>query len=188
VATGLASTTKCSFATPQPLWWLRRPPALRCPAAPLDGAAATHLGVCEEVLSCLRGPISINIGSNTSTEIAVSVMAELLAVKNGVDFPVDFSVAFAKRRLDTGVTEQPGLVCGIPNARCELWRRTYRTVCRLRRSSTSIPRTTAPIGRTRRLAVAGTHRGRKLEDDDLGPSEALGCCSRSRGTENIQFP
>ncbi len=82
----------------------------------MDGAAATHLGVCEEALSRLRGPIGIYIGSKTPTEIAVSVMAELLAVKNGVDFPVDFSVAFAKRRLDSGVTEQPGLVCGIPNA------------------------------------------------------------------------
>jgi len=55
-----------------------------------------HLGETEESLSALRGPIGIYIGSKTPAEIAVSVMAEVLAVKNGVQIPPDADVARAK--------------------------------------------------------------------------------------------
>ncbi len=51
-----------------------------------------HLGETEESLSHLRGPIGLYIGSKTPAEIAVSVMAEILAVKNGVSLPSEMSV------------------------------------------------------------------------------------------------
>ncbi|RZL88887.1 MAG: XdhC family protein, partial [Variovorax sp.] len=44
----------------------------------------------------LRGPIGIYIGSKTPPEIAVSVMAEILAVKNSVALPRETEVANAK--------------------------------------------------------------------------------------------
>jgi xanthine dehydrogenase accessory factor len=55
-----------------------------------------HFGQTEESLARLRGPIGIFIGSKTPAEIAVSVMAEVLAVKNAVPLPRDLDVAFAK--------------------------------------------------------------------------------------------
>lgn len=55
-----------------------------------------HFDVAEDVLARLRGPIGIYIGSKTPAEIAVSVMAEVLAVKNNVPLPRDFNVAHAK--------------------------------------------------------------------------------------------
>lgn len=47
-------------------------------------------------LARLRGPIGIYIGSKTPPEIAVSVMAEILAVKNAVTLPRETEVAVAK--------------------------------------------------------------------------------------------
>ena len=47
-------------------------------------------------LQRLRGPIGIYIGSKTPAEIAVSVMAEVLAVKNGVKLPREMEVSLAK--------------------------------------------------------------------------------------------
>ena len=55
-----------------------------------------HLGQTDEGLARLRGPIGIYIGSKTPPEIAVSVMAEVLAVKNGVPLPRDMDVAHVK--------------------------------------------------------------------------------------------
>lgn len=55
-----------------------------------------HFGQTEETLSRLHGPIGIYIGSKTPAEIAVSVMAEVLAVKNEVPLPRDMDVAHAK--------------------------------------------------------------------------------------------
>jgi xanthine dehydrogenase accessory factor len=52
-----------------------------------------------EQLDKLHGPIGIYIGSKTPAEIAVSVMAEVLAVKNDVPLPRDFNVALAKESL-----------------------------------------------------------------------------------------
>jgi xanthine/CO dehydrogenase XdhC/CoxF family maturation factor len=48
-----------------------------------------HFGQTEESLARLRGPIGLYIGSKTPSEIAVSVIAEILAVKNGVTLPRD---------------------------------------------------------------------------------------------------
>jgi xanthine dehydrogenase accessory factor len=58
-----------------------------------------HFGQSAESLARLRGPIGIYIGSKTPPEIAVSVMAEILAVKNGVTLPRDMAVARAKDGL-----------------------------------------------------------------------------------------
>ena len=58
-----------------------------------------HFGQSRESLARLRGPIGIYIGSKTPPEIAVSVMAEILAVKNGVQLPRDMAVGEAKNVL-----------------------------------------------------------------------------------------
>ncbi|MGJ7491806.1 XdhC family protein [Variovorax sp. ZT4R33] len=55
-----------------------------------------HFDQTEASLVRLRGPIGIYIGSKTPPEIAVSVMAEILAVKNGVALPREIAVANAK--------------------------------------------------------------------------------------------
>lgn len=57
---------------------------------------AKHFSVSQTALGKLRGPIGIYIGSKTPPEIAVSVMAEVLAVKNGVVLPREMEVALAK--------------------------------------------------------------------------------------------
>ena len=55
-----------------------------------------HFDQTAESLARLRGPIGIYIGSKTPPEIAVSVMAEILAVKNAVQLPREMVVANAK--------------------------------------------------------------------------------------------
>jgi xanthine dehydrogenase accessory factor len=55
-----------------------------------------HLEQTPATLARLRGPIGIYIGSKTPAEIAVSIMAEVLAVKNGVPLPRNMDVAHAK--------------------------------------------------------------------------------------------
>lgn len=55
-----------------------------------------HFEQTESSLARLRGPIGIYIGSKTPPEIAVSVMAEILAVKNSVPLPREMEVAHAK--------------------------------------------------------------------------------------------
>lgn len=62
-----------------------------------------HFDISKEHLSRLRGPIGIYIGSKTPAEIAVSVMAEILAVKNNVPLPRDFNVAHAKQIAHAGL-------------------------------------------------------------------------------------
>jgi xanthine dehydrogenase accessory factor len=55
-----------------------------------------HFEQTAESLARLRGPVGIYIGSKTPAEIAVSIMAEVLAVKNGIPLPRDMGVAHAK--------------------------------------------------------------------------------------------
>ncbi|MNM31356.1 putative xanthine dehydrogenase subunit A [compost metagenome] len=56
-----------------------------------------HFGESEASLRRLHGPIGIYIGSKTPAEIAVSVMAEILAAKNNVTLPGEVSVRKAKQ-------------------------------------------------------------------------------------------
>ncbi len=75
-----------------------------------------HFGQTEQGLARLRGPIGIYIGSKTPPEIAVSVMAEVLAVKNGVALPRDMAVAQAKgeREGAHAASTAPGCGVGVP--------------------------------------------------------------------------
>ena len=75
-----------------------------------------HLDQTPETLARLRGPIGIYIGSKTPPEIAVSVMAEILAAKNGVKLPRDMEVSVAKDGLEIVHNDPGALVCGIPGA------------------------------------------------------------------------
>ncbi|MBV8247128.1 MAG: XdhC family protein [Comamonas sp.] len=72
-----------------------------------------HFDETEASLSKLRGPIGLYIGSKTPAEIAVSVMAEILAVKNGVALPQAMSVESAKQEHDIAMSAAD-THCAIP--------------------------------------------------------------------------
>ncbi|RYF16189.1 MAG: XdhC family protein [Comamonadaceae bacterium] len=72
-----------------------------------------HFGLTAADLQRLRGPIGIFIGSKTPSEIAVSIMAEVLAVKNGVTLPRDMEVAQAKNLRAVQENDAGALVCGV---------------------------------------------------------------------------
>jgi xanthine dehydrogenase accessory factor len=70
-----------------------------------------HCEQTEESLAQLRGPVGIYIGSKTPPEIAVSVMAEILAVKNGVILPIAAQVGPAKIIRDAAPVSGQGGAC-----------------------------------------------------------------------------
>jgi xanthine dehydrogenase accessory factor len=78
-----------------------------------------HFEQTEASLARLRGPIGLYIGSKTPAEIAVSVMAEVLAAKNGVALPAGFDVAGAKAEREAAglltphADAQDVLICGV---------------------------------------------------------------------------
>jgi xanthine dehydrogenase accessory factor len=58
----------------------------------------------------LHGPIGLYIGSKTPAEIAISILSEITAVKNGVVLSDEFRVGFAKAKAQLN----PGApVCGV---------------------------------------------------------------------------
>lgn len=58
---------------------------------------AEHFEVSGENLARLHGPVGIYIGSKTPSEIAISIMAEVVAAKNGIQRP-DLDVAINKKK------------------------------------------------------------------------------------------
>ncbi len=55
--------------------------------------------VTDDEIARLHGPIGLYIGSRTPPEIAISILAEITAVKNGVELPDVATVAAAKEKL-----------------------------------------------------------------------------------------
>lgn len=68
-----------------------------------------HFGLGEAELNALHGPAGLYIASKTPAEIALSIMAEVVALKNGVDFPQPMPVAEGKA-AHTGEDEPPALL------------------------------------------------------------------------------
>jgi xanthine dehydrogenase accessory factor len=58
-----------------------------------------EVDVTEAEMTRLHGPIGIYIGSRTPPEIAISILAEIIAVKNRVALPDAAKIAVAKERL-----------------------------------------------------------------------------------------
>ena len=58
-----------------------------------------HFDLTAAELARLRGPVGVYIGSKTPPEIALSILAEVVAAKNGVVVPHDMLVAPAKDLL-----------------------------------------------------------------------------------------
>jgi len=56
-----------------------------------------------EQIERLHGPIGLYIGSRTPPEIAISILAEIIAAKNGVALPDSVQVAGAKEKLGPSV-------------------------------------------------------------------------------------
>ncbi len=57
----------------------------------------------DEQLSRLHGPIGLYIGSKTPAEIAISILAELTAIRNGVALPDTMNIASAKDVIEMPV-------------------------------------------------------------------------------------
>lgn len=74
-----------------------------------------HLGQTPEDLHKLRGPVGLFIGSKTPAEIAVSIMAEVLAVKNGVVLSPEVDVAHAKNSQHIAPHESDAMSCVRPH-------------------------------------------------------------------------
>ena len=71
---------------------------------------AEHFELTQDQLDKLHGPIGLFIGSKTPPEIAISILAELTAVKNGVTLPDATNVADGKMLAALAAT---GEVCAI---------------------------------------------------------------------------
>ncbi|MBC3883816.1 XdhC family protein [Undibacterium griseum] len=61
----------------------------------------THFDIPDQTLQGLHGPAGLYIGSKTPAEIALSIMAEIVAVKNGVAVPAATAVEAGKQRHET---------------------------------------------------------------------------------------
>jgi xanthine dehydrogenase accessory factor len=76
-----------------------------------------HFDLTEAQLLHLRGPVGLYIGSKTPSEIAVSIMAEILAVKNSVRLPREMEVAQAKSVDWTSPTRSTASEIGMDHSR-----------------------------------------------------------------------
>jgi xanthine dehydrogenase accessory factor len=72
-----------------------------------------HFGKTDQELQRLRGPIGIFVGSKTPSEIAVSIMAEVIAVKNDVMLPPEANVAQAKKLRAIQDSESAAGLCNV---------------------------------------------------------------------------
>ena len=64
----------------------------------------THFDLPEAALQALHGPAGLYIGSKTPAEIALSIMAEVVAVKNGLQRPSPTGVQAGKSQQDSAGT------------------------------------------------------------------------------------
>ncbi|CAB3868408.1 hypothetical protein LMG1861_02633 [Achromobacter piechaudii] len=72
-----------------------------------------HFGLPDSLLERLRGPAGLYIGSKTPAEIALSIMAEVVATKNGVERCGTEGVAAGKHRQQSGGNDAAGQsICG----------------------------------------------------------------------------
>jgi len=69
-----------------------------------------YFDVQAQNLDRLRAPVGLYIGSKTPAEIAVSIMAEVIAVKNSVPLAHTANVAAAKNQLGVP-SQEDGVVC-----------------------------------------------------------------------------
>ena len=76
---------------------------------------AEHFGLTAEELARLHGPIGLYIGSKTPPEIAISILAELTAVKNGVALPAAVNVAIAKTLQGKAANAEVCEISGLAN-------------------------------------------------------------------------
>ena len=74
---------------------------------------AEHFDLSEAELDKLHGPIGLYIGSKTPAEIAISILAELTAVKNAVALPKAVGIAEGKAGAGLKPTSD---VCELPAA------------------------------------------------------------------------
>ena len=74
-----------------------------------------HFGLSDRELGRLRGPAGLYIGSKTPSEIALSILAEIISIKNGVMLPEQLTVGMAKdyqrRHVAVGARASNGLFC-----------------------------------------------------------------------------
>lgn len=72
----------------------------------------THFGLSAAELEALHGPAGLYIGSKTPAEIALSIMAEVVAVKNGVALPTQARIEAAKPYPGAPSPAQTASHCG----------------------------------------------------------------------------
>ena len=77
---------------------------------------AEHFDMTAEQLDKLHGPIGLYIGSKTPPEIAISILAELTAVKNAVALPRGVNIAEAKTQAGMAPTGEVCLISDLKDA------------------------------------------------------------------------
>ncbi len=78
----------------------------------------THFDIPEDALQRLHGPAGLYIGSKTPAEIALSILAEIVAVKNGVGVSKPVTVEAGKAQEGVQPGALPGVQAGQTPASC----------------------------------------------------------------------